>query len=807
MPTLRYLHDGWTLQPADSATDVRQVPATVPGCVHTDLQAAGVIPDPYLDRNEHELRWIGESDWRYTTTFNWNAADAGQPERVDLVCEGLDTIATVELNGEVVSRTRNAHRSYRIPVDQALRDGENELVVTFGSPVRYARQMYDSHGRLPKHQPSSAEPFNYIRKMSSDFGWDWGPVLPTSGIWKPIALHAWKIARFAGVRPIVTTADGTGRVELAIDLERTQTLEPLRLSARIAGAQGSVDVPTGATTSTIELEVADPDLWWPHTHGAQPLYELRVECWHGDDRLDEWQSRIGFRTVEIDTSPDEIGSAFTIVVNGRPIFARGANWAPDDCFPSRVDAARYRRRLQQAKEASIDLFRINGVGLYEQDALYDAADELGILIWQDFTLSCATYPEEEPYLQEIEAEARENVARLMPHPSLILWNGTNENLWGYYDWGWRDQLGDRPWGKRYYFEIFPRVVEEVDPTRPYWPGSPYSGAFERHPNLPQHGTTHDWNPWIDAGPEGFRDQVPRFAAEYGFLGPPTWATLTRAIHDDPLTPRSLGVLSHNKAFQGPEQVDRWLEACFGLPETMDDWHWLAQLNQARALTIAIEHYRSHRGHCMGSAVWSLNDPWPVTSWSLIDGDGRRKPAWYALRRAYADRLLTVQPRGAERLVAFAVNDSATAWQGEITCTARDLDGTVQHEATAGTFVALPYAKAEVELPTLDTELLVVEAGEWRTFWFAKPDKDLPYPRAEYDVEVLPGNEVQVTARTLLRDLALFADRLDPAAGVDDLLVTLLPGESHTFRIDGLSRPVSLEEVSRPPVLRCVNDLP
>jgi beta-mannosidase len=476
MPSMRYLHDGWTLQPVDSATDVPQVPATVPGCVHTDLQAAGVIPDPYLDRNEHELRWIGESGWRYTTTFSWSADT--DTERVDLVCEGLDTIA--------------------------IRDGENELAVRFGSPVHYARQMYDSHGRLPKHQPASAEPFNYIRKMSSDFGWDWGPVLPTSGIWKPIALHTWKTARLARVRPLVTTADGAGRVEIEIDLERTQTRDPLRLEARIAGTgtgtHSSVDVPAEATTATIELEVADPDLWWPHTHGDQPLYDLRVECWHGDDRLDEWHRRIGFRTVEIDTSPDEIGSAFTIVVNGRPIFARGANWAPDDCFPSRVDAARYQGRLQQAKDAHIDLFRINGVGLYEQDALYDAADELGILIWQDFTLSCATYPEEEPYLQEIEAEARENVARLMPHPSLILWNGTNENLWGYYDWRWRDQLGDRPWGKRYYFEVFPRVVAEVDPTRPYWPGSPYSGAFERHPNLPEHGTTHDWDPWTATGP-------------------------------------------------------------------------------------------------------------------------------------------------------------------------------------------------------------------------------------------------------------------------------------------------------------------
>ncbi|HZC25438.1 MAG TPA: glycoside hydrolase family 2 protein, partial [Actinopolymorphaceae bacterium] len=563
MGTWRNLADGWTLTavgggsgvPADVATAT--VDATVPGCVHTDLLSAGLIPDPYLDRSEHELRWIGRADWRYATTFDWRPGD---DSRVDLVCDGLDTVARIELNGEIVGTTQNMHRSYRFDVGRLLRAGANELVVTFGSAHTCAEEMRDRLGDLPGPNSATPEPFNFIRKMACNFGWDWGPILVTAGIWKPIGLHAWSTARMARVRPVVTVDDGVGKVRVVVDVERTgDSAVALTATARVAGVQGTVDIAPGATTATVEVVVAEPDLWWPHGHGEQPLYDLEVTL---DDAsgstLDSWTRRIGFRSVRLDTSADEVGSAFTIVVNDVPIFARGANWIPDDCFPSRIDATRYRARLQQAKDANMDLLRVWGGGLYEQDAFYEAADELGILVWQDFLFACAAYPEESPIAEEVDAEARENVARLMSHASLVLWNGNNENIWGYFDWGWQERLEDRTWGKGYYLDVLARAVAETDPTRPYWPGSPYSGSFDIHPNADEHGCKHVWDVWNQRDYTGYRDYVPRFVAEFGFQGPPAWSTLTRAVHDEPLAPDSPGVLSHQKATDGNGKLARGL---------------------------------------------------------------------------------------------------------------------------------------------------------------------------------------------------------------------------------------------------------
>ena len=791
------LHDGWTLTGAGE-----EVAATVPGCVHTDLLAAGRIPDPYLDRNEHELRWIGETDWTYATTFDWRPDGE---EQVDLVCDGLDTLATIELNGVELGRTFNMHRSYRFPVKEHLREGKNDLTITFASAARYAAALEEQLGTLPR--AGYPEPFNFIRKMACNFGWDWGPTLVTAGIWKPIRLHSWSSARLAEVRPLVTVANGTGRVEVLAELEADTERAPVRLTATIGDLQASIDIDASETSADVVLEAEDAALWWPHGYGEQPLYELTVTLDSDDgEPLDRWTKRIGFRTVELDTSADELGSAFTIKVNGQPIFAKGANWIPDDCFPTRVDETRYRSRLEQAKEAHLDLLRIWGGGIYEQDTFYEICDELGILVWQDFLFACAAYPEVSPIVEEIVPEARENVVRLMPHPSLVLWNGNNENIWGWFDWGWQAELGERGWGKTYYLETLPQVVAETDPTRPYWPGSPYSGTFDLHPNVDEHGAKHIWDVWNQVDYTHYRDYVPRFVAEFGFQGPPAWSTLTRAVHDDPLAPDSPGVLSHQKAADGNGKLERGLAAHFTMPENVEDWHWLTQLNQARALTLGIEHFRSHQGRCMGTVVWQLNDCWPVTSWAAVDGDGRRKPLWYALRNVYAPRLLTFQPR-AEGLTLVAVNDTGEPWAEEVTIERRGLDGSVLATWTESLDLA-PRATQELPLPAesaagaVDRELLVASTGAERAFWFFAEDKDLAYPPAEYDVEV-DGQSVRVTARTLLRDLSLFPDRLAPDATVDDMLVTLLPGESHTFVVQGVSalEPDNLTK----PVLRCVND--
>ena len=814
----RPLHDGWTI----SGADVSDLPANVPGCVHTDLLAAGRTEDPYRDRNETKQAWIGRTDWAYALDFT---VDEAAP-RIDLVCAGLDTVAAVELNGTTLGRTANMHRSYRFDTAPVLRTGANTLRITFTSPYAYAEEQRARLGERPNAYP---EPFNFIRKQACNFGWDWGPTLVTSGIWQPIGLESWTVARLAEVRPQVTVADGVGRVELRVRLERAAD-EPVTISAAVAGANATATVE--GIEALLILTVDEPALWWPRGYGDQPLHDLDVTLTGESGAvLDTWSRRIGFRSVQIDTGD----GAFTVVVNGVPVFVRGVNWIPDDVFADRITRQRLADRFRQAADANVNYLRVWGGGRYESEDFYTLADEMGLLVQQDFLFACAAYPEEEPFAGEVEAEARENVVRLASHPSLVLWTGNNENLWGHEDWGWKYVLGDLTWGAGYYYDLLPRIVAELDPTRFYWPGSPYSGDPDRDPNDPTCGTMHIWDVWNTDDYTKYGSYRPRFVAEFGFQGPPAYATLRRALSDDPLAPDSPGMAHHQKADDGDAKLQRGLANHLPVPRDFDDWHYLTQLNQARAVAYGIEHFRSLRPLCMGTIMWQLNDCWPVTSWAAVDGDGRRKPLWYAMRAAYADRLLTLRPRTDTPLVAggppevitdggvvthdgapalIAVNDSLQPWAFTATVTRRNLAGDVLASTVLGA-TAAPGAAVTLPLPAELTtaadptaEFILAEIGDARAWWFFAEDKDVRWPRASFtaDVESAGGTtKVTVRAGTILRSLSLFPDRLNPTAESDKCDVTLLPGESATFTVRSAG-PMDPVAFARTPVLRCVNDI-
>jgi beta-mannosidase len=768
------LGEGWILLHEGS-----ELPAAVPGCVHTDLLAAGVIPDPFLGRNETEVAWVGRREWTYETQLRAGSGHSAH-EQTDLVFEGLDTAAEVRLDGRLLGRTRNMHRSYRFDVTGL----EGRLSVRFASAYAEAEAV---RGKLGERPAAYQEPFQYIRKMACSFGWDWGPTLVTAGIWRPARLEHWSTARIARVRPLVTVdvEQGLGVVELAVEVERTRVEASLAVQATVGGVR--VRASLDGASGVVRLEVPDVRLWWPRGYGEQPLYDVELTLLHGDDVLDVWRRRVGFRTVELDRSADEHGTGFTFVVNGERLFARGVNWIPDDVFPSRITRERYRERLAQAAGAGVDLVRIWGGGIYESSDFYDACDELGLLVWQDFPFACAAYPEEQPLRGEVEAEARENVVRLMPHPSLVLWNGNNENLWGFRDWGWEERLAGDSWGEGYYLGVLPRVVAELDPTRPYTAGSPWSGSWERHPNDPAHGTQHSWEVWNREDYAEYRREVPRFMAEFGWQAPPAYATLRRALPGEELVPDSPGMLHHQKADDGNGKLRRGLERHFVFPEgDFDRWHYLTQVNQARAVATGIEHWRSHWPVCAGTVVWQLNDCWPVTSWAAIDGDGREKPLYHELRRLYADRLLTVQGRA-----VAAVNQGPDVWAGAVRLRRMSVEGAVIGEASVE-FTAGARTVARVDLPgELEPvgakEFLVADADGLRALHFPVPDREIPYPRPDFDVSVAPGS-VTVTARSLVRDLLLQADRLDPEARADRGLVTLLPGEQVTIGVSGWKTP-------------------
>lgn len=817
------LYDGWTLTavsgPVPAGLAGVRVRARVPGTSHTALLDEGLIPDPYLDRNEDVLAWMRRTDWAYERELVLDPAD--DDERVDLVFGGIDTVATVTFDGHELGRTANQHRTYRFDVRSLLRPDSQRLRVDLQAAIVHAEAERERLGHRPLAYP---QPFNMVRKMACSFGWDWGPDLQTAGLWKPVRVERWRTARLASVRTHVTVdPDGTGRVRVLVDVERSGLHggdAPVRLRARVQSADVAVTVPGTATSAVVELEVPRAPLWWPAGHGPQPLSDLTVTLATRDDEpLDSWSRRIGFRTVEIDTTPDEDGTPFTFRVNGRPVFVKGANWIPDDHLLTRITRERLAHRLDQAVEANLNLLRVWGGGIYESEDFYDLCDERGLLVWQDFLLACAAYPEEQPIWDEIEAEARENVARLTPHASLVLWNGGNENLWGFMDWGWPQELEGRTWGYRLATELLKGVVAELDPTRPYADGSPYSPGFaldEVHPNHPDHGTHHEWEVWNRVDYAAYRDDVPRFCSEFGFQGPPTWSTLTRAVRSDdggPLTKDDPTFLLHQKAEDGNGKLDRGLAPHLGVPADFVDWHWATQLNQARAVAFAIEHYRSWWPRTAGAIVWQLNDCWPVTSWAAIDGDERVKPLWHALRRAYAPRLLTVQPRdGRDEL--SVVNDTGGLWQGTVRLSRRTLDGATLAEVELGLAVgawsvglfALPDEVAAPDDPA--GEVLVVDLGDVRTVHTWAQDVDLrldPDPVSATVTPLQDGYRVDVTARSFARSVTLHVDRLDPDATVDDALVDVPAGDTVSFHVRTSAR-FDAAALTRSPVLRTANDV-
>jgi len=818
------LHSGWTVRhvggPVPAEVGDAPLPAAVPGTIHTDLLAAGLIADPYVGTHETDLAWLHRSAWLYERTVT--ATPAGADERVDLVFEGLDTIATVVLNGTEVGRTANMHRGYRFDVRDLLRAGDQELSVRFDPALEYAEAIGEKLGPRPH---TNEHPFNAVRKMACSFGWDWGPDLQTAGIWKPARLERWRVARLAQVRPLATLdADGTtGRLSVHVEVERSGLGTAGDLLLRVAvgelpGDNREITIAAGSNTGLVEIEVPGAPVWWPAGHGDHPLVTVSVELVDAADgaALDAFARRVGFRSVTLDESPDEAGTRFALAVNGREIFVLGLNWIPEDHLLTRITRQDYADAVDRAVAAGGNLLRVWGGGIYESDDFYDVCDERGIMVWQDFLLACAAYAEEDPIRAEILAEARENVARLSSHASLVIWNGGNENIWGHEDWDWKPRLGERTWGAGYYYEDFPAILAELDPTRPYHPGSPSSPGFDPevvHPNDDRHGTRHEWEAWNRQDYTWHDRYTPRFCSEFGWQAPPAWSTLTAAIAPADLHKESAAFLLHQKAEDGNGKLDRGLAHHLPIPGDFTAWHWATQLNQARATTHAVHHLRSHAPHTMGSIIWQLNDCWPVTSWALVDGAGRLKPAWYALRRCYAPHLISFQARdGALALVA--VNDTDQAWTGQARLRRVGFDGTELAGATLDLHVAAR-SVTTVALPADllaagDTarEVLVADLDELRVIHLFAEDADLAYEPAPVTAHVSrtdSGYAITVTATSFARDVAVLADRVAPDAVVDDMLVDLLPGESRTFAVR-TSATVPLDGFTAPEVLRCANVL-
>lgn len=619
--------------------------ATVPGCVHTDLMALDKISDPYYGTNELDLQWIEERDWEYETTFDVSEALLAS-DKVELCADGLDTVATVWINEQKIASTDNMYIAHRWNVKKHLQSGKNTIRIRFGSALDYIRNNRTSFTPPVDHLDPVGNSVR-IRKEPCQFGWDWGPRLVTAGIWRDIRLEAWSIASLDTFQVDQIHSD-KGAVSLSVAAQFSGRKNGVRYAVEVAYESEVVASSEADADAVAELSIPQPQLWWPAGQGAQPLYSVKVTAFAKDgSELGQKSKRIGLRTVKLDRSKDEWGESFQFVVNGRPVFAKGANWIPADCFVARLKREDYARDLNAAVMANMNCVRVWGGGIYESEDFYDLCDELGLMVWQDFMFSCILVPADKSFLKSVKVEAEQQVTRLRDRACLALWCGNNE----------LPQLNqkffaDRPKLKtdyeKLFHELLPPIVEAGSAGTDYWPSSEWRGVFESGHELGEKsGDTHYWDVWHARHPvKDYEKWNFRFCSEFGmqsYSSPETNATFA------PKGSNVFGPImeNHQKNTAGNQVILYYVSQRYRFPKSQDDLIWLSQLNQAYCMQVGVEHYRRLMPRCMGAIYWQLNDCWPVASWSSIEYTGRWKALHYAARRFNAPALVSAHVPGDE----------------------------------------------------------------------------------------------------------------------------------------------------------------
>jgi beta-mannosidase len=650
----------------------------VPGSVHVDLLRAGRIPDPFVEDAEKRVQWVAERDWVYRKTFEVDRA-LWEEGRIALVCDGLDTLAEVRLNGRVLGETANMFRQYEWEVTSLLREGSNDLAITFHSPVQYVTRLQDQRPLRGVLQAIPGGP--HLRKAPCQFGWDWGPQLPPIGIWKEICLEGRSTARLDDVHLRQRHEDGRVTLSARVAVARWEEA-PLRVQLRVVDPEGTArtaDAALEGDAVTVELVIDEPQLWWPNGLGEQPLYEVTVALSASGETCDERDYRVGLRTLELRQEPDEWGESFTFVVNGVPVFAKGSNWIPADSFPTRISDEQLDHLIWSTASTHQNMLRVWGGGLYEDDRFYDRCDEYGILVWQDCVFSCSIYPMDEPaFLDTVRAEIVENVRRLRHRASLALWCGNNEMEWGWVSWGWdtpRNAALKEAYD-RFFHRLLPEWCAELDPDHPYWPSSPSSGDPFQEPNAQAKGDAHYWDVWHGRRPfTAYRDQYPRFMSEFGFQSLPPLGTIATYATREDWNMTSYIMEHHQRSGSGNGLMVAQMTDTFRMPKGFPSLVYLSMVLQAEGIRYGVEHWRRNRHRVSGTLYWQTNDCWPVASWSSLDYYGRWKALHYAARRFYAPLLLSVEDEGTWMSV-HVTNDETEAWEGKVRWALETLDGEI-----------------------------------------------------------------------------------------------------------------------------------
>lgn len=636
------LGGAWRMREADSET---WHSAHVPGSVYADLMADGTMPDPFWRENELDAFERMKKDYVYQRTFTVSEAQLAHAH-VELVCEGLDTLAHVSLNGREIAFADNMHITWVWDVKEQLHAGENTLEIRFDSPILYCAKKAEE---APGWESSDATPgFRHLRKAHCMFGWDWGPRLPDAGIWRPIFLRTWDTARLENALMLQAHHDGV--VDVTI---RPEIAGESAWSAEITAPDGEVIIIPETTAAEQVITIEHPQLWWPNGLGKQPLYRVTVRLATGDTRT--W--RIGLRTMTVSREKDEWGEEFCHVVNGMKVFAMGADYIPEDNILARVTPERTRRLLEDCKAANFNAIRVWGGGYYPDDAFYDICDELGLMVWQDLMYACAFYDLTPDFERSIRVETHQNVARLRHHASLALICGNNEMemfmagansaLINHRTWEFVPTYPHHITDYVKMFEyILPAIVKETAPQTYWWPASPSSGGNFDAPNDENRGDNHYWDVWHGEKPfTEYRKFFFRYASEFGFQSFPCLKSVEQFTLPDDRNIFSRVMERHQRNQAANGKILSYLSQTFRYPNSFDDLLYASQLMQAEAIRYGVEHWRRNRGRCMGAIIWQLNDIWPVASWASIDYYGRWKALHYAAKRFFAPVMISAEEEG------------------------------------------------------------------------------------------------------------------------------------------------------------------
>ncbi len=787
--------------------------AEVPGCVHTDLMRNNIVPDPFIGVNERSMQWIGEKNWIYETAFDVPAETLNN-NTVELVFEGLDTYAEVTLNDSLILSANNMFRTWRVDCRKILREKQNSLVVRF-------RNVFDEN--IPKYNaaPYELQAFGnndqadvkiamYSRKAQFHYGWDWGPRLITCGIWRPVYLEAWSDFKIRNVHiqqknVSVAGVDILSLIQILSQKEQNVTVS-VALDSIILPAE-TVHLKSGLNRIEFKGRLENPQLWWTNGLGTQKLYDYQVTIKDDSGHQDTYSTNIGIRSVKVIREADAQGRSMTILLNGVPVFMKGANYIPQDNFQNRVTKESCEHIIRSAAEANMNMLRVWGGGIYEDDRFYELCDRYGILVWQEMIFACAMYPGDDNFFENVRQEVVDNVIRIRNHACVALYCGNNENEVAWNQWGWKEKYDEKTQrlfersAEKLFYEVIPSALNEADSTRYYHPTSPSAG-FKNIAG--SEGDIHYWGVWHGKEPfEQYPSNLARFVSEYGFQSYPELSTISRFAQPEDRTLHSDVMLSHQRCMAderrdkeyGNRLIQWYMDRWYRTPKDFESYIYVSQVLQAEGVKMAMEAHRRAMPFCMGSLYWQIDDCWPAASWSSIDYYGRWKALHYTVKNSFAPVLISPVITG-DSVKIYLVSDKLENINSVLEVSVLDFNGNAVSRRLISVYLKQNHSEIAA---TLSISSLTAEADESRLVilcrlgkgdlllaenisYFKSPkDMDLKHPEIKKSVtKTASGFEIELTTNTLAKNVHLTCG--DPDGFFSDNFFDMIPGIPKTVAV-------------------------